>query len=164
MKGRSGAKMFVLIAYLSAFAYFLPQLNSVVLSPALPDPLKYTLDFILLGVSLVLIYFGMSGEKKMDERKVQEIRDSVREEERTKLLLENPPSARGGTDNMPSDSVFGTNRIKVMFSGKAKVKLSALEEVEDMEITIPEKTVTPQPSEEPVTDEIEELLKEAPQQ
>ena len=165
MKVRTFVKACILLGYTSAFGgYIAPQLNDVLLSPTLPLPLKYALDFIFWGSTTVLIYFGMTGGRKMDERKVQEIRDSVREEERSMLIVEmsqNPPIP----SPVPDAPLFGTNKIRVTFSGKAKVKLSALEDVEDMEIAISEKTGTPETGENTeVTDEIDELLKATPQQ
>ena len=168
MKVRTFVKACILLGYTSAFGgYIAPQLNDALLSPALPLSLKYALDFVFWGSTTVLIYFGMAGGKKMDERKVQEIRDSVREEERSRLIAEmsqkppNPPIP----SPVPDTPLFGTNKIRVTFSGKAKVKLSALEDVEDMEIAISEKTGTPETGENTeVTDEIEELLKATPQQ
>ena len=164
-RGRTAARGFVLIAWLAIFlGYVGPKLNDSVLSPALPDQLKYALDFILVGITSVIIYFGMAGEGKLNAKQVQELSDKVRDETRQEVISELGRSYPKGnpalTQNNPEQrNIFDAETIEVSFAGVGDVSLSHIKNIRSVKVEIPKSEPAEAPQEQSeVKDEIDELL------
>ena len=154
----------VLVGFTASFVgYIAPQLNAILLSPSLSPTLKYTLDFVIWGVTMVMIWFGMSGESKMSRRDEEEASEQVRAEERQKVIAEmserygkdKPPTP----DDLPDRGLLDSETIEVSFAGKGDVSLSHIKNIRSVKVEIP-KTEAPetQQDQNEVKDEIDELL------